>query len=71
MSEIGPLVNLFRDPAEFSVRLSRRDRALVLSWAAETEAPHILWVRGVTLKIGWPPLHWVSGFTDRNEVSDD
>lgn len=69
MPEVRPLVNLFHEPAEFSIRRSRR--GLILAWVAETEAPNILWVRVVTLKIGWPPLHWVSGFTDRNEVNDE
>lgn len=62
MSEVGPRLKLRRDAAEFSVHLSRRGRALILSWIAETEAPNIIWVRMVTLKIGLPLLRWVSGF---------
>lgn len=69
MPEVGPILKLSRGPAEFSIRLSRR--ALILSWRAETEAPNVGWVTVLTLKIGWPPLHWVRGFIDWNEVADD
>jgi hypothetical protein len=49
----------------FSLEFSRSDRALILSWVAETSAPNIVWMRLITIKWRWPPIMCVTCFTDR------
>lgn len=47
----------------FSLQFS--DRAIIISWVAETSAPNIIWMRLVTIKWRWPPIKCVACFTDR------
>ena len=48
----------------FSLEFSRKDRAIIISWVAETSAPNIVWVRIVSIKWRWPPIKCVTCFTD-------
>lgn len=54
--EVGPEV--------FQFFPSWRDKAIILSWVAETSAPNILWIRLITIKWRWPPIKCVTVFTD-------
>lgn len=46
----------------FKVALSRRHRAILLCWTAETELPNVLWVRLIVLRFGWPPVNHIEAF---------
>ncbi|MBA7651753.1 hypothetical protein ES703_59572 [subsurface metagenome] len=59
-------LRLFVGPASFGITWSWRDRAIILSWVAETEAPNLIWMRMVVFKLGWPPIRHVVNFTDRD-----
>ena len=49
----------------FSFEFSRNDRAIIISWVAETSAPNLAWVRLVTIKWSCPPVRCVTCFTDK------
>ncbi len=49
----------------FSFEFSKSDRAIIISWVAETSAPNMVWLRIVTIKWRWPPIKCVTCFTDR------
>ena len=40
------------------------NKAIVLGWVAETEAPNIILMRLITIKWRWPPVKCVTAFTD-------
>ncbi len=48
----------------FSLEFSLSNRAIILSWAARTEAPNIVWTRLIAIKWRWPPVRCVTAFTD-------
>ena len=51
-------------PKTFQIFPSWRDKAFILSWVAETEAPNLIWIRLITIKWRWPPVVCVEAFTD-------
>ena len=53
------------DKKVFSFEFSLKDRAIILSWVAGTEAPNIVWMRLITIKWRWLPIRCVTCFTDR------
>ena len=48
----------------FSLQVSLSDRAIILSWVADTSAPNLIWMRLVTIKWRFPPVRCVTCFTD-------
>jgi len=52
------------DPAAFHFSLDWEDKAIILSWVAETSAPNLVWMRLITIKWRWPPVKCVTTFTD-------
>lgn len=51
-------------PVAFRFSLDWKERAIILSWVAETEAPNLVWIRLITIKWRWPPMRCVAAFTD-------
>ena len=49
----------------FSFEFSRSDRAIIISWVAETNVSNMVWIRIVSIKWRWPPIRCVTCFTDR------
>lgn len=49
----------------FSFLFSRSDRAIIISWVAETSASNMIWLRMVTIKWRWPPIICITCFTDK------
>jgi len=58
-------LRLLVGPSEFGITCSWRDKAIILAWVAETEAPNVIWMRMVVLKLSWPPIRHVATFTDK------
>jgi len=46
----------------FGLDFSFKDRAILLSWTAETEVWNVLWAHLITIKLAWPPIHSWTGF---------
>ncbi|GAI95437.1 unnamed protein product [marine sediment metagenome] len=40
------------------------NKAIVLGWGAETEAPNIILMRIITIRWSWPPVKSITAFTD-------
>lgn len=49
-------------PSKFQVIGSRQDRAIGLVWTADTGLKNVIWVRWITLRLGWPPIVWLTCF---------
>jgi hypothetical protein len=49
----------------FSFVFSRSDRAIIISWVAETSVSNMVFLRMITIKWRWPPVKWITCFTDR------
>jgi len=45
----------------------KKEKALLLAWLAQTEVSNVVYWRSLTLRWGWPPIIWVSCFTDIKE----
>jgi len=41
----------------------KRDKALLFVWIGETELANVIYWRSITLRVGWPPIKFVSCFT--------
>jgi len=57
---VGPAVFVFRPKWEEV----KKDKALLFAWLAPTEISNTIYWRSLTLRWGWPPIIWVSCFTD-------
>jgi len=55
---------LKRGPKTFHLSLAWKDKAIILSWVAETEVRNLVWTRLCTIKWRWPPVKCVTAFTD-------
>lgn len=61
---MGHMLRLKVDPERsFHMEFSREKKAVLLGWLALTEVINVQWVRLITLRLGWPPIHSWSGFT--------
>lgn len=62
----GRKLRLRVGPAEFGIACSWRDRAIILSWVAETEVHNLMWIRIVVFKLAWPPIRRGGFYCDRD-----
>lgn len=44
--------------------LDNKQRALVLTWYADTEVLNVVAMRVVVLRLSWPPIQWLNAFTE-------
>jgi len=57
---LGPTVFVFRP----NWKEIKENKALLFAWIARTEVKNIIFWRSITLRWGWPPIIWISCFTD-------
>jgi len=57
-------------PRHFNIFFSSEDKALIIAWAAETEAQNLTWMRLATVKWRWPPIKVITCFTDFTDTGD-
>ena len=55
----------------FGAERDKPNRAVAFFWMAETEVPNIILMRIIVLRLRWPPIKWVTMFTDRKEYEDE
>ena len=67
LNVVGPTVFVFRPKWEEV----KENKALLFSWLAQTEVSNIIYWRSLTLRWGWPPIIWVSCFTDTDDAEED
>ena len=60
----GRKLCLRKGPVSFGADFYWREATIVLGWVAETSAPNMVWMRIISIKLGWPPVRWVTAFTD-------
>lgn len=49
----------------FSIMFSWLDKAIILSWCAETSVANIVWIQLVTIKWRCPPVKMIDCFTEK------
>lgn len=59
---VGPTVFTITEWAEV-----KKDKELLLVWLAQTEVSNVVYLRALKLRWGWPPIIWLSCFTDIEE----
>ena len=60
-------IKLLVGDSKFEVFFSKIDKALILSWVAETGAKNVTWMRILTLRLRWPPWHCETAFVFTEE----
>ena len=45
----------------------KENKALLFTWISPTEIPNIIFWRSITVRWRWPPIIWVSCFTDAED----
>ena len=45
----------------------KEKKAVLLAWLNPTEVSNVIYWRSLTLRWGWPPIIWVSCFTDAED----
>ena len=63
-------LQLYTGPSTFRLIVCLKARVIALTWIAETSAVNMLWVRCLTIRLGWPPIRWTHCFTDIDEAPE-